>query len=645
MTGGEDGPMRVAAAGRAMDQGRSPAAGPHWWLTGAPPPGRAERLGRLVGLRVFRLPGVNRVLVLAGTTDRLRDLIVDPRSVAPIGRAVVVVAYWRAPRLGWVGRVGPLDHLAGHRVSVPGRGRGPALVRVRLARPTRLRDVLRAALCALAPDRPLPAPASPDLTSQGEPPAYLPAGPAVATALGALPGRAEIRAHDLVFRAGITDPDADHAPGGVRAYAAAWPTGRHTTQPAGRRPMVLVDATRINPRGRRAASYRPDAPRVRLDFGGPGPPRPRWSLDGTPGGPLAGPGLTAPALATLRQVGVVDCPRVPTDVDPAAVAALLVQLAMTGAVLHAPALPERVTELIAPELRGLLAVPAVETDPLAREARSVRQRRAALRGHASALALPGLAGRTFPELARLPAVSAILVTRRPDHLPAALQMIIEQSYPELELVLCPHGVEVPVAVRKLLARCGRPYEIVPVPGTASFGEALGAATRRAGGSLVTKFDDDDSYAVDHVWDLVLARHYSGADLVGKGSEFVYLEPLDVTVRRPSGAAETDAQLVAGGTMLIARGDLEAVGGWRPVPRSADLGLLDRVRRHGGTIYRTHPLGYVYHRRPAGHTWDAGQGYFLDTAYARWPGLPAEVLGGAGRPPRPRGPARAEAESG
>jgi hypothetical protein len=44
------------------------------------------------------------------------------------------------------------------------------------------------------------------------------------------------------------------------------------------------------------------------------------------------------------------------------------------------------------------------------------------------------------------------------------------------------------------------------------------------------------------------------------------------------------------------------------------------------IYRTHPLGYVYHRRAAGHTWDPGQPYFLDSAYDRWTGLPAEVLG-------------------
>jgi hypothetical protein len=85
-------------------------------------------------------------------------------------------------------------------------------------------------------------------------------------------------------------------------------------------------------------------------------------------------------------------------------------------------------------------------------------------------------------------------------------------------------------------------------------------------------------------------------------------------------------MVAGGTMLIAKGDLESVGGWRPVPRSVDLGLIERLRRDGAMIYQTHPLGYIYHRRATGHTWDPGDQYFLDTAFARWPGVPRLALG-------------------
>ena len=163
--------------------------------------------------------------------------------------------------------------------------------------------------------------------------------------------------------------------------------------------------------------------------------------------------------------------------------------------------------------------------------------------------------------------------------------------------------------------------MVPVAGEVSFGVALGLATARASGSLVTKVDDDDTYGPEHVWDLVLARGFSGATLVGKGIEFVYLEDADVTVRRRSGQPETYTDAVAGGTMLIARSELEELGGWRPVPRSVDRGLLDRVNRSGAPIYRTHPLGYLYHRRAAGHTWAADDEFFLRGVRQRWPGLP------------------------
>ncbi|MDG4787379.1 hypothetical protein O7626_15800 [Micromonospora sp. WMMD1102] len=624
----------------------------HWRLVGAPAPGRAERLGRLVGLRVLRIPGVPRVLVVAGSTDRLRDLLARPVSVLPTSGAMVVLAYWRAPRRGWSGGIGALEHLCRHRVALPRRGRGVAVVTVRLARPVQLREVLRAALAALAPSRPLPAPAGPDVTSQATLPAYL--GSAGTVLLGELAGRPEIRAHDVLLRAplgtGASSGPSGHAvgwsssrhgnefssrhgnePSDPSGYAVGWSTGRHGIGPPGAAPVVLVDGLRVNPRGRRPDCHHPDAPRVRLDFV-PAGRRPAGSY------PLAGPGLTAPVLAALRRTGVVDCPEVP-DAEPVAVAALLVQLATTGAVLRVPALPPRVAALIAPELRAVLAAPLPESGTLALEARSVRQRRAALRGHATGFALPRLASTVFPGLGPVPSVSAVLPTRRPERLPAAVRMLLGQTYPELEIVLCLHGVELPEPVRAALAGSGRPYEIVRVPAGASFGTALGVATGRARGTLVSKFDDDDSYGAEHVWDLVLARHYSGATLVGKGSEFVHLENRGVTLRRPSGTAESDCVVVAGGTMLIARGDLEAVGGWRPVPRSVDFGLLDRVRRDGGGIYRTHPLGYVYHRRGTGHTWDPGEEYFLDDAVAYWPGLPAEVLDGGdptpgGRPDIP-----------
>jgi len=155
----------------------------------------------------------------------------------------------------------------------------------------------------------------------------------------------------------------------------------------------------------------------------------------------------------------------------------------------------------------------------------------------------------------------------------------------------------------------------------NLGEALAEVTRRARGSLITKVDDDDRYGPEHIWDLVLARSYSGATVAGKGAEFVYLQSRDLTVRRYMGS-EHYTDVVAGGAMLLSRGDLEDVGGWRPVPRSVDRALLDRVLHAGGLVYRTHGFGFIYTRHEHGHTWDPGVDYFLQDPRAAWRGLPS-----------------------
>ncbi|MEV4759700.1 glycosyltransferase [Micromonospora sp. NPDC049559] len=594
-----------------------------WRLAGTPAPRLPERVARVAGRHVWRAP--RRVHVLAGSIDRLRDLLADPATARPARGVRVVVAYWRAPRRGWSAAVGPLPHLVRQRVALPVLGRGAATVSLRLSRPAPLRDLLRAALHALAPSHPLPEPASPDLTAYRLLPSYLPGAPGGPVVLaGDLPTSSEIRPHDIVLQPPGAPAPAEPAD---PPYAVAYTATRHALAGPGG-PLVLVDAERINPRGRRAEAYRPGAARARLEFA---PARRRAGGRVEAWRPLAGAGLDAPVLAALRDTAAVEVPPLPegSATDPTEVAALLVQLAATGVLVHAPSLPPAVTDLITPPLRAMLATPVpAGADPLALEARSVRQRRAALRGHAAAFALPPLTASTFGDLGRLPSVSAILATRRPELLATALTAITRQTYPELEIICCPHGIELPPEARAVLVESGRPYQILTGgPGT-GFGELLGTATRAARGSLITKFDDDDTYSTEHVWDLVLARHYSGATLVGKGTEFVHLEEAGITVRRSSGVPEADGELVAGGTMLLAKGDLEAVGGWRPVPRSVDYGLIERLRQAGATIYRTHPLGYVYHRRTTGHTWDPGQQYFLDSAHTRWEGIPADAIGDA-----------------
>ena len=111
-----------------------------------------------------------------------------------------------------------------------------------------------------------------------------------------------------------------------------------------------------------------------------------------------------------------------------------------------------------------------------------------------------------------------------------------------------------------------------------------------------------------------------AQVVGKALDYIHLAAQDVTVFRPTYRSEKYADFVAGGTLLISRGDLAEVGGWRPVPRSVDRALLDQVLGSGGLVYRTHGLGYVYVRHATGNTAEVRDDHFLNKTVARYPGL-------------------------
>jgi hypothetical protein len=132
-------------------------------------------------------------------------------------------------------------------------------------------------------------------------------------------------------------------------------------------------------------------------------------------------------------------------------------------------------------------------------------------------------------------------------------------------------------------------------------------------------DDDDWYAPDVVADLLLARSYSGAELVGMPDDVYYLEPSDETVRLGQ-RTEVYRQFVAGGTLMVDRGLLREVGGFRTVRRHVDAQLIAAVRAAGGATYRTHGLGYVLRRTDSGHTWQADVDEIRERAAETRPGF-------------------------
>ena len=234
-------------------------------------------------------------------------------------------------------------------------------------------------------------------------------------------------------------------------------------------------------------------------------------------------------------------------------------------------------------------------------------RRLALRDHSlRARSRQILATQNFEGFeASLPEVTVLLATRRPKLLAAAFEAVRVQNYPRLELVVALHGdgFGSDSTVKAAASNLDCPLTIVRVPKDKRLGEVLNTAVAASSGTLITKFDDDDYYSADHIWDLVLAREYSQATLVAKATEFVYLTQRDSTVRVDKMRERFVVDpAVSGGVLMISRQDLQDAGGWRRVPRRVDICLARDVKQVDGSIYWTHGAGYLRVRHGNEHTW-------------------------------------------
>ena len=296
-------------------------------------------------------------------------------------------------------------------------------------------------------------------------------------------------------------------------------------------------------------------------------------------------------------------------------ASTLAAVAATGVVVHLADQDPQLERFLGPELYGLMAAPDILGAGLERRERiSVTMRRVALRDHSLRRRARDLIAAALPDPPLLPKVSILASTNRPGLVPGLLDTVGRQTYPRLELVLILHGKGFGPDVETRVADAPYPIRVVRVDGELSLGSALNSGVEAASGALLTKFDDDDVYASDHIWDLVLAREYSGASLVAKGAEFVYLAGSGVTLHRFSGKGETFADVpMAGATILVSRGAVDAAGGWRRLPLGEDRALIKDVRQSGAPVYRTHGFGFVVVRHGKGHTWEADDSYFLNQA--------------------------------
>ena len=231
------------------------------------------------------------------------------------------------------------------------------------------------------------------------------------------------------------------------------------------------------------------------------------------------------------------------------------------------------------------------------------------------------------KMKKYPKVSVVLSTVRPNDLTSILSQIKLQTLKNFELVVGLHGIQLNAKHKLLISELSKreiKVKVEKYAKTATLGSILTDLASKSSGDYVAKMDDDDYYGPEHLRDLVDAIVDKGADVVGRAMNYVYLEPLDLTVRRfgvqGTQAVEIWSDWVCGGTILISRSAGESVGWFGNGTTAVDRYLLGRVTENGGKIWRTFGAGYIYRRSFTFHTYVTNYSKYLKNANQQVVGL-------------------------
>jgi len=124
-------------------------------------------------------------------------------------------------------------------------------------------------------------------------------------------------------------------------------------------------------------------------------------------------------------------------------------------------------------------------------------------------------------------------------------------------------------------------------------------------------DDDDYYGPHHLEDLLAAYMYSGAEVVGKWSNWVYLSKADQTFSWAIERQENYGNHLPGATIFAEKSTIQRVK-FGHVKRAIDSDLLRRLEMRGARFYSTHRYNFMRVRHDE-HTYQADEAKFLVNA--------------------------------
>ena len=224
-------------------------------------------------------------------------------------------------------------------------------------------------------------------------------------------------------------------------------------------------------------------------------------------------------------------------------------------------------------------------------------------------------------------VSVITSTKRKWTLPEYIDRLNKQSNVTIEVILLTHGFELDdMEKNDLKEKADFELKVISEGQGTVFGTCLNKCIDLTSYEFFTKVDDDDYYYPNYLIDSWIAKQFSEADIVGKYSQFVYLESANMTIQRFGHLQNRYSKYVAGATIFC---ETEFVKKFMFSEKSkaVDSDIIRRVLEQQGTLYCTHPYEFCIFRaeNKEEHTWQIPDVTLLRSADVLFYNNPHETL--------------------
>lgn len=225
-----------------------------------------------------------------------------------------------------------------------------------------------------------------------------------------------------------------------------------------------------------------------------------------------------------------------------------------------------------------------------------------------------------------PSISALVPTIRPQQIEHVFRTLAEQRGVQTELVMLTHGFEIPEKrLSELRETFGLQNAVVlSAPRDVSLGECLNLCAAAAGGEVLTKMDDDDSYGPEYLSDQLFALNFSGADIVGKQAHYVHLQQSQANIVRFADKEHRYTDFVMGPTIMAPR-RVFLDNPFAPLSLGEDTAFLQTAQQQGMTTYSSDRFNYLQVRGGSQHTWQVSDAQLMASGSLRFFGEPHDHI--------------------